>query len=56
MIGGVVHIMSSPVGYPGTPTPPSCGGWVITVHTPGVEVADNASTALDDLGEPQPDA
>ena len=58
LIGGVVHIMSSPLGNPHGETHATVM-WLarpLPFRTPGVEVADNASTALDDLGEPQPDA
>ena len=57
LIGGVVR-MPSPVG-------PEHGRAHVPVivwldryaeATPGVEVLDNTSTALDDLSEPQPDA
>ncbi len=58
LIGGVVHLMSSPLGYPHANTHAFVVGWLFhyDCRTPGVEVADNASTALDGLGEPQPDA
>ena len=58
LIGGVVHIMSSPLGYPHATAHAKIMLWLglYGVRTPGVEVADNATTALDDLGEPQPDA
>jgi Uma2 family endonuclease len=57
LIGGVV-VMPSPVG------PRHCiiSGHAVTwlnlyaYRSVGLEVADNGSTALDDLGEPQPDA
>lgn len=56
LIGGVVY-MPPPVG-------PEHGDWntpavlwlaLYEAATPGVRVSVNASTALDDLGEPQPD-
>ena len=58
LIGGVVSIMSSPLGYPHANTHAFVVGWLFhfDCRTPGVEVADNATTALDDLAEPQPDA
>ena len=58
LIGGVVHIMSSPLGFPHGITHAKIILWLglYGVRTPGVEVADNATTALDDLAEPQPDA
>ncbi len=58
LIGGVVHIMSSPVGNPHGTTHATIMWWLghYRIHTPGVAVADNATTALDDLAEPQPDA
>ena len=58
LIGGVVHIMTSPVGHPHGTTHAIVVTWLTLYwfRTPGVEVADNTSTALDELGEPQPDA
>ena len=58
LIGGVVYIMSSPLGNPHGETHATIMWWLVhyRLRTPGVAVADNATTALDDLGEPQPDA
>jgi hypothetical protein len=58
LIGGVVYIMSSPLGYPHGLTHATILLWLglYRIRTPGVQVADNATTALDDLAEPQPDA
>ncbi len=58
LIGGVVHIMSSPLGNPHGETHATIMWWLVhyRIRTPGVQVADNVTTALDDLGEPQPDA
>ncbi len=58
LIGGVVYIMASPLGYPHDITHATIIMWLglYRIRTPGVQVADNATTALDDLGEPQPDA
>ncbi len=58
LIGGVVYIMSSPLGYPHGLTHATVIFWLgmYRIRTPGVQVADNTTTALDDLAEPQPDA
>jgi Uma2 family endonuclease len=57
LIGGVVY-MPSPVGLRHSEFHALAVIWLglYRFRTPGVAVADNASTALDDLGEPQPDA
>jgi Uma2 family endonuclease len=57
LIGGVVF-MSSPVGKRHYITTANAVGWLWTYRkrTPGIELGDNGSTALDDLGEVQPDA
>jgi Uma2 family endonuclease len=57
LIGGVV-VMPSPVGIPHAKETAKSHLWLgfYEAHTPGVEALDNASTALDDEGEPQPDA
>ncbi len=57
LIGGVVF-MPSPVGKRHYITTANAVGWLWTyrTRTPGVELGDNGSTALDDLGEVQPDA
>ena len=56
LLGGVVY-MGSPAGYLHGSNQAVVVSW--TTHyerfTPGVVTLDNASTALDDLGEPQPD-
>ncbi len=56
LIGGMVY-MASPVGYRHGREHSLAVIWSghYERFTPGVEVLDNASTALDDLGEPQPD-
>ncbi len=58
LIGGIVYIMSSPLGNPHGEAHAIIMWWLVQYrfHTPGVAVADNVSTALDDLAEPQPDA
>jgi Uma2 family endonuclease len=57
LIGGVVH-MPSPVGKKHYITTANAVGWLWTyrTRTPGIELGDNGSTALDELGEVQPDA
>ena len=57
LIGGVV-VMSSPVGVAHGRNSANVVTWLDLYRrrTPGVDVLDNASTALDDRGEPQPDA
>jgi Uma2 family endonuclease len=57
LIGGVV-VMSSPVGFAHGRNSANVVTWVNLYRrrTPGVSVGDNTSTALDNLGEPQPDA
>lgn len=56
LIGGVVH-MPSPAGLCHGRNHLMATTWVglYSFRTPGVQGADNASTFLDDLGEPQPD-
>jgi Uma2 family endonuclease len=56
LIGGVVH-MPSPVGrrHGEMTSTVGTGLGLYRFRTPGVRGADNATTALDDLGEPQPD-
>src|SRR3954447_1635367 len=57
LIGGVVH-MPSPVGREHGKASGKVVTWLNLYErrTPGVEVLDGATTALDDLGEPEPDA
>jgi Uma2 family endonuclease len=57
LIGGVVH-MPSPVGREHSRATGRVVIWLghYERRTPGVEVHNGASTALDDLGEPEPDA
>jgi hypothetical protein len=57
LIGGVV-VMPSPLVYRHGKKDGKAITWLglYGFRTPGVEVLSNASTALDDLGEPQPDA
>lgn len=57
LVGGVVF-MSSPVGRRHGQATANTIFWLglFRARTPGLEVLDNASTALDDTGEPQPDA
>jgi Uma2 family endonuclease len=57
LIGGVVF-MPSPVGKRHYLTTANAVGWLWSYRnrTPGVEMGDNGSTALDALGEVQPDA
>jgi Uma2 family endonuclease len=56
LIGGVV-VMGSPLGYRHGRKDINAGTWLnlYKFRTPGVEALHNASAALDDLGEPQPD-
>ena len=56
LIGGVV-VMPSPRGYRHGERDTTAGTWLklYKFRTPGVQVLGNASTALDDLGELQPD-
>ena len=56
LIGGVVF-MASPLGRSHGSFHSIANGWLVVYqfHTPGVEVFDNASAALDDLSEVQPD-
>lgn len=56
LIGGVVY-MGSPAGYSHGKNHSAANIWLghYERYTPGVETLDNASTALDDEGEPQPD-
>ena len=56
LIGGVVY-MPSPAGRRHGETCMAAAYWVrhYQTNTPGVRGADNASTFLDDQGEPQPD-
>lgn len=56
LIGGVVH-MASPLGRSHGSFHSIANVWlgVYQIHTPGVEVFDNASAALDDQSEVQPD-
>src|SRR5262249_3187208 len=58
LIGGVVYVMSSPVSRPHGRGCANVNAWLVVyrAHTPGVEVLDNATTELDEQGEPQPDA
>jgi Uma2 family endonuclease len=57
LIGGIV-VISSPVGYVHGRNSANVVTWINLYRrrTPGVDVGDNTSAALDDLGEPQPDA
>ncbi len=57
LIDGVVH-MPSPVGVPHGRAHVPTVSWLVSYqeNTLGVEVLDNASTALGRTGEPQPDA
>src|SRR4051794_31051493 len=57
LIGGVVY-MPSPVGYRHSLINVAVIEWLCHYRqaTPGVQVLTDATTALDDLGEPQPDA
>jgi Uma2 family endonuclease len=57
LIGGVT-VMPSPVGDRHGVTSANAVTWlnVYRFSTPGAAVGDNTSTALDDLGESQPDA
>jgi hypothetical protein len=57
LIGGVVH-MPSPVGRAHARAAADVITWLNLYRrrTPGVEVLDHATIALDDAGEPQPDA
>jgi Uma2 family endonuclease len=57
LIGGVVF-MPSPVGKRHYVTTANAVGWLWTYRnrTPGTETGDNGSTALDEIGEVQPDA
>lgn len=57
LIGGVV-VMPSPVGRRHWTVSAGVVGWLWSyrTRTPGVEVGDNGSTALDHIGEVQPDA
>lgn len=57
LIGGAV-VMPSPVGNRHGIVSAATLLWLglYKIRTPGVEVSDNASTALDDLAEVQPDA
>jgi Uma2 family endonuclease len=56
LIGGVVYT-PSPIGYPHSDRSGLAVTWLhlYRFRTPGVGVSDNASVALDDQGEPQPD-
>ncbi len=56
LIGGVVY-MASPLGWKHGTTHANAIFWLRTYRsqTPGVQVVDNASAALDDLSEVQPD-
>jgi hypothetical protein len=58
LIGGVVFLMTSPVGRPHGTASVNVVSWLGLYHfrTPGVEAFDNASAVLDDEAEPQPDA
>ena len=49
--------MTGPVGYRHGKNDINAGTWLnlYQFRTPGVQALQNASTALDDLGEPQPD-
>jgi Uma2 family endonuclease len=57
LIRGVVHV-ASPVGREHGRSSADTITWLglYRARTPGVAVLDNATTALDDLGVPQPDA
>jgi Uma2 family endonuclease len=57
LIGGVVHV-PSPVGSDHGISSADLIGWLVSyrARTPGTEVLDNATTAMDELGVPQPDA
>jgi Uma2 family endonuclease len=57
LIDGVVY-MPSPVGLPHGSHHANAITWLgfYRFRTPGVQILDNASTALDDLSEVQPDA
>src|SRR5438477_7842018 len=57
LIGGVVHV-PSPVGRRHGISSADLIGWLVhyRARTPGAQVLDNATTAMDELGVPQPDA
>jgi hypothetical protein len=57
LIGGVVHV-PSPVGSDHGISSADLIGWLVyyRARTPGTQVLDNATTAMDELGVPQPDA
>jgi hypothetical protein len=57
LIGGVVHV-PSPVGPQHGVSTADIIGWLVNyrARTPGTQVLDNATTAMDELGVPQPDA
>src|SRR5262249_38793613 len=57
LIGGVVHV-PSPVGSDHGISSADLIGWLVyyRARTPGTEVLDNATIAMDELGVPQPDA
>jgi hypothetical protein len=57
LIGGIVHV-PSPVGSDHGISSADLIGWLVhyRARTPGTEVLDNATTAMDELGVPQPDA
>jgi Uma2 family endonuclease len=56
LIGGIVY-MASPAGYPHGSYHAELGAVLVTykAFTPGVDVADNATTILGEYSEPQPD-
>jgi hypothetical protein len=57
LIGGVVHV-ASPLGRKHGGSSLEICGWLAwyQAHTPGVEGLADATTVMDDLGVPQPDA
>lgn len=57
LIGGIVHV-PSPVGAKHSVSSADLIGWLVyyRARTPGTQVLDNATTAMDELGVPQPDA
>jgi Uma2 family endonuclease len=57
LIGGVVYVMSSPLGYRHGRGDSRLSGWLYLYcsATPGTEVQNNTTTILGEASEPQPD-
>lgn len=57
LVGGIVYLMSSPVGKAHSWLHGECSNWLMQfkVTSPALQMLDNATVILSSTGEPQPD-